>query len=90
MNPEEIKWSVWTRSMEHFLRLKTFPVGLKLLEDPDELSANPWLRRPQEKLSLCQLITIVRTFDWTVGGTADDLVTSAVQAFSGWPNRPST
>jgi len=61
--------------MERLLRLKTFPVGLKLLEDPEELSRSPWIRRPQEKLSLCQMITIVRTFDWTVGGTAEDLVT---------------
>ncbi len=74
MNPEDIKWSEWTRGMERFLRLKSFPVGLKLLEDPEELGRNPWLRRSPEKLTLCQYITIVRTFDWTVGGTADDLV----------------
>lgn len=74
MNPEEIKWSEWTRGMEKYLRLKTFPVGLKLLEDPEELGRNPWLRKSPEKLTLCQFITMVRTFDWTVGGTADDLV----------------
>ncbi|MFH1112796.1 MAG: DUF169 domain-containing protein [Pseudomonadota bacterium] len=88
MNPEEIKWSVWTRSMEHYLRLKTFPVGLKLVEDPAELSANPWMRRPQEKLSLCQLITIVRTFDWTIGGTADDLVTPGCASVLGLAEPP--
>lgn len=73
MNPEQVKWSEWTRGVERFLRLKTFPVGLKLLTDPDDLGRNPWIRRPPEKLTLCQLITIVRTFDWTVGGTAEDL-----------------
>ena len=56
-------------------RLKTFPVGLKLLEDVEDLNNYKWLRRPTEKLSLCQLITIVRTFDWTIGGTAEDLAT---------------
>ncbi len=60
--------------MEHYLRLKTFPVGLKMLEDPEDLGKNPWLRRTPEKLTFCQMITIVRTFDWTIGGTADDLV----------------
>jgi uncharacterized protein (DUF169 family) len=75
MTCEEIKWSEWTRSMERLLRLKTFPVGLKMLESEDDSFKNPWVRRPQEKLSLCQMITIVRTFDWTIGGTADDLVT---------------
>lgn len=74
--------------MEHLLRLKTFPVGLKLLEDPDDLTANPWIRRPQEKLSLCQLITIVRTFDWTVGGTADDLVTPGCASVLGLAELP--
>lgn len=88
MNNQGIKWSEWTRSMERFLRLKTFPVGLKLLEDAAELGANPWLRKPQEKLSLCQLITIVRTFDWTVGGTADDLVTPGCASVLGLSELP--
>jgi uncharacterized protein (DUF169 family) len=74
MNPNEIKWSEWTRAMERLLRLKTFPVGLKMLEDPEQLKSNPWLRRSPEKLTLCQMITVVRTFDWTVGGTAEDLI----------------
>ena len=88
MNPEEIKWSDWTRAMERFLRLKTFPVGLKLYESEDELAANPWIRKPTEKLTLCQLITIVRTFDWTVGGTADDLVTPNCASILGLSELP--
>lgn len=88
MKPEQIKWSTWTRSLEHYLRLKTFPVGLKMLEDPGEISSNPWVRRPQEKLSLCQLITIVRTFDWTVGATANDLVTPGCAAVIGLAELP--
>ncbi|MBM3302299.1 MAG: DUF169 domain-containing protein, partial [Deltaproteobacteria bacterium] len=75
MTPDKVEWSDWTRSMERLLRLKTFPVGLKLLTDTEELVANKWVRKPPDKLTLCQLITIVRTFDWTVGGTADDLAT---------------
>lgn len=88
MKPEDITWSVWTKQMEHFLRLRTFPVGLKLLEKEEELTSNPWLRRPQEKLSLCQLVTIVRTFDWTVGGTADDLVTPGCASVLGLAELP--
>lgn len=88
MDIQEMRWSEWTRKMEHFLRLKTFPVGLKMLEDPEELSENKWLRRPPEKLSLCQLITIVRTFDWTVGGTAEDLVTPGCASVLGLSELP--
>jgi uncharacterized protein (DUF169 family) len=84
----DVKWSVWTRDMERLLRLKTFPVGLKLYEDPDALKENKWLRRPQERLSLCQLITIVRTFDWTVGGVADDLVTPGCASVLGLAELP--
>ncbi len=71
----EGNWTDWTAKIEKLLRLKSFPVGLKLIEDAAELDSDKWLRRPDEKLTLCQLITIVRTFDWTVGGTADDLAT---------------
>lgn len=69
--------------MERFLRLKTFPVGLKLYENPDDLKLNQWLRRPAEKLTLCQMITTVRTFDWTVGGVAEDLVTEGCASILG-------
>jgi uncharacterized protein (DUF169 family) len=65
------KWETLVRRLEALLRLKTFPVAIKLLEDPEELARNKWARRPK-KLTLCQLISIVRTFDWTVGVTADD------------------
>jgi len=66
------KWENLVRRLEALLRLKTFPVAIKLLEDPEELARNRWLRRPK-KLTLCQLISIVRTFDWTVGVSDDDL-----------------
>jgi len=88
MKPENIEWSAWTRAVEHYLRLKTFPVGLKMLEDPTEFSGNKWIRRPQEKLSLCQMITIVRTFDWTIGITAEDLVTPGCAAVLGLSELP--
>jgi uncharacterized protein (DUF169 family) len=88
MKPEEIKWSDWTRGMERLLRLKTFPVGLKMLKDLAETTQNPWVRRPSEELSLCQLITIVRTFDWTVAATADDLVTPGCAAVLGLAELP--
>ena len=88
MKPEEVKWSVWTRNLERLLRLKTFPVGLKMLESRSELDGNPWVRRPPEKLSLCQLITVVRTFDWTVGATADELATPGCAAVIGLAELP--
>ncbi len=84
----DIRWSEWTRKMESLLRLKTFPVGLKLLEHEEELGSNQWVRRPQTKLTLCQLITTVRSFDWTIGGTADDLVTPGCASVLGLAELP--
>ncbi len=65
-------WTAVIRKIEALLRLKTFPVGIKLLEDEAMLAANRWARRPPGRATLCQLITQVRTFDWTVGATAAD------------------
>ncbi|MHB8917082.1 MAG: DUF169 domain-containing protein [Desulfocucumaceae bacterium] len=66
------RWTDIIRKIEALLRLRTFPVGIKLLEDEAVLAQNRWARRPAGKTTLCQLITQVRTFDWTVGATADD------------------
>lgn len=66
------KWCNIVRRLEALLRLKTFPVAIKLLEDPEELAKSNFIRRPNGKLTLCQLISIVRTFDWTIGVTAED------------------
>ena len=67
------KWETLVRRLEALLRLKTFPVAINLLADPEELLRNKWVRRPDKGLTLCQIISVVRTFDWTVGVTADDL-----------------
>lgn len=69
---EVIRWTEIIRKIEALLRLRTFPVGIKLLEDEAALTSNRWVRRPAGKTTLCQLITQARTFDWTVGATAED------------------
>ncbi len=69
----EGKWGKLTRKLEALLRLKSFPVGLKFLEDEGELAKNSWVRRPEKRTTLCQLITVVRTFDWTIGITRNDI-----------------
>ena len=72
---KEKKWENIIRKMERLLRLKSFPVGLKLLSSKEELSKIPFLRRPEAPATLCQLINLVRNFDWTVGATASDFLT---------------
>jgi len=69
--------------MELLLRLKSFPVAFKMLPDKKELDKIPYLRRSQSKTTLCQLITRVRNFDWTVGAELDDFLFSACPSIIG-------
>ena len=69
--------------MEQLLRLKSFPVAFKMLPDKTELEQIPFLRRSQKKTTLCQLITQVRNFDWTVGADLDDFLFSACPSILG-------
>ena len=81
-------WERIIRRMEQLLRLKSFPVAFKLLEDEEELNKIPYLRRPKHKVTLCQLITLVRNFDWTVGATKDDLISETCGSILGFCDIP--
>jgi dephospho-CoA kinase len=65
-------WEKIVRRMEQLMRLKSFPVAFKMLTDKTELEKIPFMRRPAKKVTLCQLITLVRNFDWTVGAELSD------------------
>lgn len=82
------QWKELTRRFEALLRLKTFPVAIKLLENVEEMESNRWVRRLDRKVTLCQLITLVRTSDWTVGATADDFIGAMCPAVIGLTERP--
>jgi len=81
-------WTHLTKRLEALLRLKTFPVAFKLLEDVAELENNPWVRRLPHKVTTCQLITIVRTYDWTVGAVASDFVSPRCTSILGFEELP--
>ena len=81
-------WTELIKKLESLLRLRTFPVGFKLLEDAAELDNNPWVRRLPHKVTTCQLITIVRTYDWTVGAVADDFVSPRCTSIIGLSDLP--
>jgi len=78
-----IDWEKTVRRMELLLRLKSFPVAFKMLPDKKELKTVPYLRRTRHKTTLCQLITLVRNFDWTVGADLDDFLFSACPSIIG-------
>jgi len=67
-------WEKPVRRLERLMRLKSFPVAFKLFEDKKSLCAVPFMRRMNTKSTLCQLINLVRNFDWTVGADLDDFM----------------
>jgi dephospho-CoA kinase len=81
-------WEKPVRRMERLMRLKSFPVGFKMLENKEELDQIPFMRRPQRKMTLCQLITLVRNFDWTVGAEMDDFVSPMCASIIGLTDTP--
>jgi uncharacterized protein (DUF169 family) len=81
-------WGKLVRRMELLMRLKCFPVAFKMLEKKANLEKIPFMRRPQHKMTMCQLINLVRNFDWTVGADADDFLSSTCSSILGLADVP--
>jgi dephospho-CoA kinase len=81
-------WEKLIRRMELLLRLKSFPVAFKMLERKEELGEIPFLRRLGHKTTLCQMITLVRNFDWTVGADAEDFLSPMCPSIIGLSDTP--
>jgi dephospho-CoA kinase len=81
-------WEKIIRRMEHLLRLKSFPVAFKMLEHKEDLSSIPFIRRLHKKVTLCQLITLARNFDWTVGAEAVDFLSPTCPSILGLTEVP--
>ena len=81
-------WEKLIRRMEVLMRLKSFPVAFKMLEKKEDLNQIPFMRRPEHKTTLCQLITLVRNFDWTVGVDLDDFMSPMCPSIIGLTDVP--
>ena len=81
-------WEKLVRRIEMLMRLKSFPVAFKLLEKKDVLDEIPFVRRMTHKITMCQLVTLVRNFDWTVGADLDDFVSPMCPSIIGLTDIP--
>ncbi len=88
--PTKTDWEKIIRRFERLLRLKSFPVAFKMLEKKEELENIPFLRRPQSKLTMCQMINLVRNFDWSIGADLDDFLFSSCSSIIGLQELPET
>jgi uncharacterized protein (DUF169 family) len=61
--------------LHQLLRIRTFPIGMKLFEDLDEMARIPGLRRPHagKTFSTCQLVTQARMAGFTLGITTENI-----------------
>ncbi len=81
-------WEKLVRRMEILLRLKSFPVAFKMLERKEDLDKIPYLRRSRQKRALCQMITLVRNSDWTVGADLNDFMSPMCPSIIGLTDLP--
>ena len=81
-------WGKQVRRMELLLRLRSFPVAFKLLEKKEMLTEIPFIRRMTHKVTLCQMITIVRTYDWTIGADLQDFLSPMCPSIIGLTELP--
>ena len=81
-------WEQPIRKLERLMRLKSFPVAFKMLENKKALSDIPFVRRVKNKSTLCQMINLVRNFDWTVGADRDDFMSVVCSSIIGLSDTP--
>lgn len=70
------------KALEDILRPHTYPLAVKLVKDKSEFPQGT--RRPEQKLALCQALTLSRRYGWTMGVTEKDSGCPAVNLAYGW------
>ncbi len=65
-------WKELTQDLEGLLRLRTFPIAYKRLENASDLESIRKVRRLDRYATFCQVPGLVRTRGWTIGITLED------------------
>jgi uncharacterized protein (DUF169 family) len=76
-------WKELTREMERVLKLRSFPVAYKKLDEVKDLENIPKVRRLNRFFVFCQLPALVRTRGWTVGVTLEDNINARCSRIHG-------
>ncbi|MFW9917059.1 MAG: DUF169 domain-containing protein [Candidatus Thorarchaeota archaeon] len=77
------KWQNLGRSLEELLRPQTYPLAVKLVKDESEFPEK--IRRPKQKIAVCQALTLTRRWGWTMGITGADSGCPGASLAYGWP-----
>ena len=80
---ENLDWIEIVSSLNQYLRLRTTPIGMKMLEHESELDDIERVRRPKYIHTTDQIVGQASRNGWTVGITAKDLVGAQCQTVIG-------
>lgn len=71
---EAYNWPQIVGQLNHYLKLKTIPIGMKMFLEKEEMEAISKIRRPESIYTADQIVAQSARLGWTVGITAEDLV----------------
>jgi uncharacterized protein (DUF169 family) len=75
--------------IEKMLRLRSFVLGLQFFKKSEDMEEIEKLKRPDTERVFCQVITMARTYGWTIGMTLEDFIhNSFCPAMLGLYERP--
>lgn len=76
-------WAALSAELEQILKLRSFPIGMKLFRTVEELEAVPKIRRPDAIHTTDQIVAQAARLGRTIGITGDDLVGAQCRAVIG-------
>lgn len=79
-------WSTLVGDLDRLLKLRSFPIGMKLFARIDDMLAIERVRRPTAIHSFDQIVGQAARLGWTVGITGDDLVGAQCRSVIGLGN----
>lgn len=85
-----MEWPQLATSLEHLLKLRSIPFGMKLFQSISDMQAVKGVRRPEAVHTLDQIVAQSARLGRTVGITADDLVGAQCRAVVGLGNAKTT
>lgn len=62
------------KRIEQTLRLRTYITGLEFIEKAEDLKKIEKVRKPETRRVFCQVVTMARTYGWTIGMNREDFV----------------
>ncbi|GAH29946.1 unnamed protein product, partial [marine sediment metagenome] len=66
------KYENLNNKLNKYLRLTTFPIGVRLLQNSEDLETIKFLKKPEHKIALYQIFSYARYYGWTMGCTKED------------------